>query len=78
MDIYDLGEKMFTKSLIIAVSSALYLSPILAVADETRSCNSTQQGRCGNFCQAHQGVTSCIVDIPLRSGTCNDGTSHTK
>lgn len=71
---------MFIKSLIAMVSLALYFSPILAAADQTKMCNTIQQGKCGRFCQAHQGMKSCIIDITSRSGTCtcSDGASHTK
>ena len=71
---------MFIKPLIAAVSVALYLSPMLVIADDTKMCNATQQERCGSFCQNHQGMKSCIIDITTRSGTCTcgDGTSHTK
>jgi hypothetical protein len=71
---------MSIKSLIMVVSAVLYFSPLIAVADDTKMCNTTQQGKCAGFCQAHQGVKSCIVDITTRSGTCNcvDGASHTK
>lgn len=71
---------MFTKPFIAMVSAVLYFSPVLAVADDTKMCNATQQGNCGRFCQAHQGMKSCIIDITTRSGTCTcvDGTSHTK
>lgn len=71
---------MFTKTFIAMVSVVLYFSPVLAVADDTKMCNATQQGNCGRFCQAHQGMKSCIIDITTRSGTCTcaDGTTHTK
>jgi len=73
-------EKMFIKPLIAVLSFTLYFSPILAVADQTKMCHTTQQGKCGRFCQAHQGMKSCIIDITTKSGTCTcvDGTSHTK
>ncbi|KTC83610.1 hypothetical protein [Legionella cincinnatiensis] len=71
---------MFIKPLIVVLGIGLYFSPILAVADETKTCNATQQGNCERFCQGHQGAKSCIIDITQRSGTCTcvDGTSHTK
>jgi hypothetical protein len=71
---------MFIKPLTAILGAVLCFSPMLAVADETKPCNATQETRCGNFCQAHQGAKSCIVDISKRSGTCTctDGTSHTK
>ncbi|WP_392537851.1 hypothetical protein [Legionella sp. 227] len=71
---------MSIKSLIAMVSFVLYFSPLLAAAAETKMCNTTQQGNCGRFCQAHQGMKSCIIDITTRSGTCTcaDGVSHTK
>lgn len=71
---------MFIKLLVAVVSLFLYLSPILAAADDTKICSATQQGKCGRFCQSHHGVKSCIIDITTRSGTCTceDGTTHTK
>lgn len=76
----QLGEKMYNKSLIAALSLTLNFIPIIAVADDTKMCNTTQQGNCGRFCQAHQGMRSCVIDITTRSGTCTceDGTTHTK
>lgn len=71
---------MFIKPLIAVLSIGLYLSPVLAVADNMQMCNPMQQGNCERFCQAHQGAKSCMIDITKRSGTCTcgDGTSHTK
>ncbi len=71
---------MFIKPLIAVFGVVLCFSPILAVADDTKMCNETQQGKCGRFCQAHEGVKSCIIDITTLSGTCTcvDGTAHTK
>ncbi|HHF0526837.1 TPA: hypothetical protein ACTUT5_003450 [Legionella anisa] len=71
---------MFIKPVIALFGFALYFSPFLAAADETKMCNDTQQGNCGRFCQAHQGMKSCIIDITTKSGTCTceDGVSHTK
>ena len=71
---------MFIKSIVTLVSAVLYFSPLIAVADDTKMCNATQQARCGGFCQDHQGVKSCIVNITTRSGTCTcvDGADHTK
>ena len=71
---------MYTKLFISAVGAVLSLSSVLAFADDTKMCNTTQQGNCGRFCQAHQGVKSCVVDITTRSGTCTcgDGTTHSK
>ena len=71
---------MFIKPLIAAVSLVLYFIPVLAVADNTKMCNATQQGNCGSFCQAHNGMKSCMIDLTTKSGTCacGDGTSHTK
>ena len=68
------------KPLIAVLGLSLCFCPILATADDTKICNSNQQGRCENFCKAHQGVHSCIIDITTVSGTCscNDGTNHTK
>lgn len=71
---------MFNKSLIAMIGIGFFLGPIIAVADDTKMCNTTQQARCGNFCSAHQGVKSCIIDITKKSGTCSceDGTMHSK
>lgn len=71
---------MFIKPLISVLSVTLLLGSNLALADNTRMCNQTQQGNCGRFCQSHQGMKSCIIDLTTRSGTCGctDGTTHTK
>lgn len=71
---------MIMKLLIATVGAVLSLSPIMVFADDTKICNATQQGNCSRFCQEHQGIKSCIIDITTRSGTCTcvDGTSHTK
>ena len=67
------------KSIMGMLALSLF-SPLVALADDTKMCNDTQQSNCERFCQAHQGGKSCIIDITTRSGTCtcNDGTSHTK
>lgn len=71
---------MFTKFLVPALSFALYFSPILAVADDTKMCNKSQNAKCERFCQGHSGMKSCIIDMTTRSGTCSceDGTSHSR
>lgn len=67
------------RSLIATVGFFLCFSHALA-ADDTMDCNDKQQKKCAHFCQTHQGMKSCVIDITIKSGTCtcSDGTTHNK
>lgn len=59
---------------------SLYIGSGLVMADDMKACNPNQNQRCTEFCQNHNGMKSCILDITTQSGTCTceDGTSHSK
>ena len=71
---------MSVKGLSIGLTILLSVVSFSATADTTKSCNDSQKANCTTFCQEHQQMKSCIVDVSKMSGTCTcgDGTSHTK
>lgn len=56
------------------------LFTVSAASFAEQACPDLQQKRCTNFCQNHQGMQSCVIDMAIRSGTCtcNDGAQHSK
>ena len=71
---------MIVKNFAIGLTFLLSIISYSAVADTTKSCNDSQKANCTTFCEQHDQMKSCMIDISTMSGTCTcgDGTSHTK